>query len=201
MRGVRVRWFGTGMIIGAVAGMLITLGVSILAVAAGPLLPSQGLTEDPDITVSITEDYLNREVQRGISGGYSTGINGLTLTGLTMDLKPNNQMHLQPTFKASVPFFGEVSVNAAVTSQISLQDGKLTSSMVGDPQLGNLDIPLDLLPFDLKGGVNDTVNNINNEILIARINQSLQEGFGESNFAIEGLATDENLLTVQLKQR
>jgi len=181
--------------------MLITLGVSILAVTARPILPSQGLMDQPDITVSITEDYLNREVQRGISGGYSTGINGLTLTGLTMDLKPNNQMHLQPTFKASVPFFGEVSVNAAVTSQISLHDGNLTSSMVGDPQLGNLDIPLDLLPFDLKGGVNDTVNNINNEILIARINQSLQEGFGESNFAIEGLATDENLLTVQLKQR
>jgi hypothetical protein len=118
-----------------------------------------------------------------------------------MDLKPGNQMHLQPTFKASVPFFGEVGVNAAVTSQISLQDGNLTSSMVGDPQLGNLDIPLDLLPFDLKGGVNDTVNNINNQILMARINQSLQEGFGGSNFAIEGLATDENLLTVQLKQR
>ncbi len=204
MRWVRVRWLGTGMLIGLIAGIFITLGMSIFAVAAVPLLSTQNLSGQPDISMTIAENYLNREVQNTVKGEYDTGIPGLTLTSLTLDTRPGNVMDIQPVFRVDVSFFGistSATMNAAVSNQLSVQDGKLAVSMIGDPQLGNLDIPLDMLPFDLKGGIRDTVNRINNDVLIARINQSLEAGFGGTSFVVEGVATDENGLTVQLKQR
>jgi hypothetical protein len=204
MRWVRMRWLGTGMLIGFVAGIFITLGVSIFAVSAVPLLPLQNRSSQPDISMTIAETYLNREVQNVVKGEYDTGIPGLTLTGLTLDTKPDNRLDIQPVFRVEVSFFGigtSATMNAAVSNQLSVQDGKLAVSMIGDPQLGNLDIPLDMLPFDLKGGIRDTVNRLNNEVLLARINESLEAGFGGTSFVVEGVTSDENGLTVQLKQR
>ena len=199
MRGVRLRWFISGMFIGVISGILVTLGLSILAVTAVPGT-IQSLTGQPDVSVSIHEDYLNRKAAARVNGAYPTGIEGLTLTSMNLDLQEGNRMDLRPVFKVSA-FFVQFDVNALVANDLSVQDGKLALSMVGDPQLGNFDVPLDLLPFDLNKPVTDAVNQINNDLLATELNESIQGSFGGSAFSIESVVTTSTEMIVGLKEQ
>ncbi len=199
MRGVRVRWFGSGFTLGLLAGVLLTLIVSAVVVARIPSV-IQGFTGQPDVAVVIGEGYLNREAESRIKGSYQTGVSGLTLTGLQIDLTPGNRMDLQPTFNVSAGLVN-LNVNAKVKNQLSVKDGQLAINTVGDPQLGDLNLPLEVLPFDLKSEVDQAVDKVNNDLLISEINKSLQAGFGGSDFAVQGVTTDDSGLTIRLEHR
>ena len=54
-----------------------------------------------------------------------------------------------PTFRVDAGLF-QFDVNARVNNRLSVQDGQLVLTMVGDPQLGNLNVSLDVLPFDYR---------------------------------------------------
>ncbi len=201
MRGVRLRWFISGMFIGIVSGILVTLGLSILAVTAVPGT-IQSLTGQPDVSVAIHEDYLNRKAAARVNGSYPTGIEGLTLTSMSLDLQEGNRMNLRPVFNVSA-FFVQFDVNAVVMNDLSVQDGKLALSMVGDPQLGNFDVPLDLLPFDLNKTITDAVNQINNDLLATELNESIKgsvNGNG-SPFIIETVTTTDTEMVVGMSEQ
>lgn len=199
VRWVRMRWFSSGLVIGVIAGMLLTLGISAAVVTVIPtILPT--VSGEPDVALVLGEGYLNREAATRINGAYDTGVPGLTLTTLNIDLKPDNQMDLQGTFKVEA-LFVNFNVNTSVKNQLSVLNGKLVINMVGDPQLGDLNVPLDLLPFDLKGEIHKAVDRVNNEVLVSAINRSIQSGFGEGVFTIKGVTTSDTGLTVQLKQQ
>jgi hypothetical protein len=195
-----MRSFGGGCALGVLAGILLTLVVSAVVVTQIPDV-MQTLTGEPDVAVIIGEGYLNREATRRINGSYATGMANLTLTGLNVDLKPGNRMDLQPAFSADLGFFGNLPINASVSNQLTVQDGALVIAMVGDPQLGDLNVPLDVLPFDLKGQVGNAIDKVNNGLLIAEINRSVQAGFGGSEFVVEGVTTSDNGMTIRLQHR
>src|SRR5688572_2180442 len=122
MRGVRLRWFISGMLIGVVSGILVTLGLSILAVTSVPGT-MQTLTGKPDVSAAIHEDYLNRRAAARVNGSYPTGIEGVTLTSIVLDLQEGNRMDLRPVFRVDA-FFFQFDVNAVVMNDLSVQEGK-----------------------------------------------------------------------------
>ena len=171
IRGIRMRWLGSGVILGAIIGVILTLVASALVVTQFPPV-AQYLAGEPDLSVVIGESYLNREAADRLKNGSIASSGNLALTGVKIDLKPDNRMDLQPTFNADIGI-AKFDLNPAVKNNLTVQDGKLVISMLGDPQLGNLNLPLELLPFDLNGEVRKSVDKVNNDLLIAEINQAL----------------------------
>ena len=62
-------------------------------------------------------------------------------------------------------------------------------------------VPLGLLPFDLNGRIKRAIDKLNNDLLISEMNRSLTSGFGGSGFAVEGVTTSDNSMTVRLRQQ
>ena len=199
IRGIRMRWLGSGVILGAIIGVILTLVASALVVTQFPPV-AQYLAGEPDLSVVIGELYLNREAADRLKNGSIASSGNLALTGVKIDLKPDNRMDLQPTFNADIGI-AKFDLNPAVKNNLTVQDGKLVISMLGDPQLGNLNLPLELLPFDLNGEVRKSVDKVNNDLLIAEINQALESGFGGNSFTVEGVTTTDTNMTVRLVQR
>jgi hypothetical protein len=199
LRAIRMRWFGAGLVLGILSGILLTVGFSALLVRQIPEIV-QSFTGEPDVSVVIGEGYLNRQAALRVSSGYATGLEALTLTDVRLDLSPQNRMDLYPTFRLGVLFF-DIDINATVRNQLSVQEGKLVINMVGDPQLGDLNIPLEQLPFDLKGSITTAVDRINNDLLISEINRSLHAGFGDSEFEVEGVTTTDNGMIIRMQGR
>lgn len=197
LRGVRMRWFGSGCVLGMLVGVVLTLVASALVVTQVPAV-TQIFTGEPDVSVVIGEAYLNRQAARRINGSYPTGVSNLTLTALNIDLNAPDRMDLQPTFRVDVGFT-TLSISPKVNNQLIVQDGKLAIKMLGDPQLGNLNVPLEALPFDLKSQVAQAVDKINNSLLLSEINQSLQAGFGNSQFIVQGVSAGDTTLSIRLQ--
>jgi hypothetical protein len=172
---------------------LATFGASrFLPLSIGP---SAGTA---DIVVTVDEGYLNRLVTEQVGNSYATGIDGLTLTALRVDVSTANRVDLMPTFRMDAGLF-QFDVNARVNNRLSVQDGKLVLTMVGDPQLGDLNVSLDVLPFDLPGMIRQAVDRLNNNLLLEQINANIKPSLDAANFRIDGLVTDNNGLTVSLK--
>jgi hypothetical protein len=197
IRGIRMRWLGSGLTLGVLAGIALILVASALVVTQFPSV-LQGVTTEPDVAVVIGESFLNREAANKLKQPYSTGIGTLTLQSINIDLKPDNRMDLQPTFAMNV-FFTTLQVSPAAKNLLEVQNGKLVSSMVGDPQVGSLNVPLETLPFNLNAQLKQAIDKVSNDLLITPINQSLQSGFGSPQFTIEGVTTSETALTVRMR--
>jgi hypothetical protein len=198
VRGVRVRWLISGLLLGVLGGIVLTIAVSALVVTKRPL-PVKDDPGEPDVSVTISERYLNKAAAEGVAT-FNTGTEFLTLTSLRLDLQPGHRMDLQPTFHSDLGFF-VFDTSAIVSNQLAVEDGKLVIRMVGDPQLGDLNVPLDALPLDLKGTLSSAVDRINNELLISEINEALISGFGGSDFTMYGLSTEGDRLTVRLREK
>lgn len=199
--GLCFLWFAGGCLFGLVGGVLLVLALATLAsTRVLPFVtdPSPG---NADIVVSVDEDYLNSQIAQRVNGSYATGIDGLTLTALKIDLNPDNRMDLLPTFHEDTGFFLSFDVNARVNNRIGVQNDGLFINMVGDPQLGDLNISLDVLPFDLKGTIHQAIDNLNNGLLISEINNVARPSLESANFTLDSVATDDNALTVRLKQK
>jgi hypothetical protein len=193
-------WFTSGCIFGLIGGILLVLALATFA--ATPILPfnDDPLTGDADIVVAVDEAYLNALVAQRVNGSYPTGIDGLTLTSLQVDLDAENRMDLLPTFRVSAAFV-QFDVNARVNNRLSVQEGSLAINMIGDPQLGDLNVSLGILPFDLEGTIRQAVDRVNNDLLLAEINGAARPSLESANFEMAGVATDDNQLTIRLEQR
>lgn len=198
IRGIRMRWFSGGFVAGALTGIVVVIAASAMAITNIPRL-DQLITGEPDVSVVIGEAYLNREAAKRVNGAYPTDIPGLTLTAVSLDLKSNNRMDLQTNFKLDA-LFVQLDLQAAVQNQLSVKEGQLAINMVGDPQLGNLNVPLHMLPIDLHRSVTQAVDKVNNDLLMSEINERLRTGFGDSGFVVEGAHTTETALEVYLSE-
>ena len=193
-------WFTSGCLFGIVAGVLFVLALATFA--AAPILPFDDPTVGgADIVVAVDESYLNSLVAERVNGSYPTGVDGLTLTSLQVDLDTDNRMDLLPTFHVDAGFFFQFDVNARVNNRVSVQDGRLAINMIGDPQLGDLNVSLGILPFDLEGTIRRAVDNINNDLLLSEINETASPSLESANFVMDSVATDQDALTVRLKQK
>ncbi|HET6262799.1 MAG TPA: hypothetical protein VFG99_11270, partial [Chloroflexia bacterium] len=122
VRGVRVRWLISGLLLGLLGGIVLTIAVSALVVTKRPLPIKEDLSE-PDVSVTVSESYLNRATAERVAT-FSTGMEYLTLTSLRLDLQPGHRMDLQPTFHSDLGFF-VFDTSAIVSNQLAVENGKL----------------------------------------------------------------------------
>jgi hypothetical protein len=187
--------FVIGWLLGLIGG---AAGLFLLLVIAPhrSLLPQVPPLTDPDITVSISESYLNSQAQEQLQTTHPIVLPYVSVTGVELDLQPGNRMRLQPTFHAAV-----VDVSATVENNVRLDSGQLALQMNGDPKIQDIPIPLDWLPFNLPQQVREGVDRINNELLSSELNRQISAGFGSNQFRITAITTDENTITFKLKRK
>ena len=161
------------------------------------VLPAAG---EPDVTVVIAEDYINKEIDKHLLGGFELGNPNLTFLGARMEITGANRLDYQANFHVNVPFIS-LDISAFIKNQVSVQDGQLVVNMVGDPQLGNLSLPLDALPFNLKDAVRGAVDRVNNGILVVEMNKTFQASLTNTDFYLDSVATDENNVYMRLKTK
>ncbi len=191
-------WFSVGCIFGLIGGILLVIAVATFGATRIPAFIDNPKPGDADVIVSVDESYLNKAIAQRVNGSYPTGVDGLNLTDLQIDLSPDNRMDLLATFHADVAFFS-FDIPARIDNRVSIGENRaLSLGMIGDPQIGDLNVSLDLLPFDLKGTIREAVNNVNNNLLIAEINSAATNGTG---FTMDSVTTTDDLLTVKLSER
>lgn len=191
-------WFSSGCIFGLIGGILLVIAAATFGATRIPAFINNPRPGDADLVVAVDERYINNKIAQRVNGSYATGIDGLTLTQLQVDLAPDNRMDLLAQFHANVMFVS-VDIPARIDNRVSIgENGGLSLGMIGDPQIGDLNISLDLLPFDLKGTIRQAVNNVNNSLLISEINAAATKGTG---FEMDSVATSDDALTVKLTER
>jgi hypothetical protein len=154
----------------------------------------------PAVTVMVEEDYLNSEASKQINGQFATGVDGLTLTGLQIDVSPDNRLDMRAQFKVNVGFIN-FSTSAGIANHISAQDGKIAINMQGRPQLGDLTVPIDMLPFNLSDKVTSAIDRVNNDVIAAQLNSTLDANLQGSSLYLDAITTDGGSLTLHLKQK
>lgn len=199
MRGSRVIWFVLGTLFG---GLLVFALIFLLSALVYTRIPKvvHNFTGDPDVTITITEGYLSSEAQSRLGEDFRTINPNLTLLAVQILVSPENRIDYEANFHINIPFFA-ADVSASVKNQINVQDGKLVMNMVGDPQLGNLNLPLDALPFNLKGEIARTVDSVNNGLVVAEMNTFLNSSLNGTSFFLDGVTTDDKQIVLRLRQR
>jgi hypothetical protein len=198
---VRLRWLSNGCscLVGVFAGIAFILLVSNMGVKVIESL-AQLPSGQPAVTVMVEEDYLNSEASKQINGSFGTGVDGLTLTGLQIDVSPDNQLDLRAQFKVNVGFIN-FNTSAGITNRISAQDGKIVINTQGRPQLGDLTVPIDMLPFNLSDKVTSAIDRVNNDVIAAQLNSTLDANLQGTNLYLDAITTDGGSLTLHLKQK
>ncbi len=170
--------------------------------AASTILPLDNIptTSNSDIVVSVDEGYLNSLIAQRVNGSYPTGVDWLTLTSLNVDLNTENRMDLLFTFHVVASFLS-LDVNARVNNRVSIQNGGLAINMIGDPQLGDLNVSLEVLPFDLEGTIRQVVDRVNNDLLVSEINNAVVPSLESADLEMSSVATSDSDLTVRLKRK
>ena len=199
LRWVRLRWLFGGLLLGGLLAFALIILLSALVYTRIPRA-SQGLFGGSDMVLTITEGYLNREATARLAGGYDTGVPGLTLRSAQIDLGPENRMDLRAEFHLDAPVI-QLDLSVGVKNQVASREGRLVVSMVGDPQIGNLNLPLDLLPGNFKDVLKGAVDRVNNTVLATELNQPLETATGGEGLSVDGVTTTETGMTVYLRQR
>ena len=143
---------------------------------------------------------MSSEAQAQLGDSFRTINPNLTLLQVQLAVSPENRLDYQANFHINIPFFA-ADVTAAVKNQINVQDGKLVMNMVGDPQLGNLNLPLDALPFNLKDEIARAVDSVNNGLVVAQMNKLLDSSLNGTDFFLDGVTTDDSQITLRLRQK
>lgn len=199
IRGVRVVWFVTGMVLGGIFALALIILLSALAFKAIPKIVHD-FTGEPAVTLSITEDYLNSQAQKRLGDGFRPINSSLVLLAVGVGIAPENRIDYQANFHLNVPFIS-ADVSAFVKNQINVKDGKVVINMVGDPQLGNLNLPLESLPFNLKDEINRAVDGVNNGLVGTEINKMVESSLGSTDLFLDGITTDDSSITLRLRQK
>ncbi len=183
-----------GFVIGWVTGVATLLALAALSVHEAA--KDRFSTETADVRLSISKTYLNDAIQRRLRTNPQVVVQNVKTTALQMDLLPQAAMVLTPTFDVA----GFFTISPSVNNQLSVQDGKLAMRMLGEPRLGDTQVPLGLLPFDLAGEVHQSVDDITNNVLLAELNTQLRAGFEGDSFRVTEVRTDGNYLAIQLRR-
>ena len=188
--------FLIGFLLGVVGGATGLLLLMFIAAAHRPLVTITPSRVNPDVSISIKEDYLNQQANDTLRTTHPVVLPYVSVSRIELDLQPGNQMYLKPTFHTD--FF---DLGATVTNQVVIENGQLTLHMEGDPQLGDIPVPISLLPFNLPAIIRQAVDQINNDVLSSAINRQLTAGFGSDQFRISDVETSEEYITFLLNQK
>jgi hypothetical protein len=185
-----------GFIIGWVTGVVTLLALAAMSAHGGD--PRAGAPAgDPDLRLDIKIDYLNLLVRRRLHATPQVIVGEIKTTDLDLGLLPNAGMVLTPTFDVA----GLFNVSPSATNQLAVRNGKLTMSMIGQPRLGDLQAPLDMLPFDLAGQVRQAVDQLTNTVLLTELNDTVRSSFGSDAFDVSEVSTDNDYLQIKLLRR
>ncbi|HMA33110.1 MAG TPA: hypothetical protein VKY74_01420 [Chloroflexia bacterium] len=184
-----------GFLIGWGTGVVTLLALAAVAVHLAPI--GSPVAGETDVRLAINIRYLNDVVQRRLAANPPVAVAEIKTRSLQLGLLPQAGMVLTPTFDVA----GLFAISPSVTNQLAVQDGKLAMTMIGDPRLGDLQVPLDVLPFDLAGEVRQAVDKITNDVLLAELNTNLKAGFGNDAFTVVEVQTEGNYLLVKLERK
>jgi hypothetical protein len=184
-----------GFIIGWVTGVVTLLALAAMSAHGDPRAGEPA--GDPDLRLDIKIDYLNLLVRRRLHATPQVIVGEIKTTDLDLGLLPNAGMVLTPTFDVA----GLFNVSPSATNQLAVRNGKLTMSMIGQPRLGDLQAPLDLLPFDLAGQVRQAVDQLTNTVLLTELNDTVRTSFGSDAFDVSEVSTDNDYLQIKLLRR
>ena len=196
---MRMLWFGAGMVVGGILGFALIIILTALVYTRIPALV-QTVTDEPDVTITISEQYLSSEAGKRLGEGFQSVNPNLTLIAVSIEITSENRIDYQANFHVNIPFVS-TDISAAIKNQINVQDGELVINMVGDPQLGNLNLSLDLLPFNLKGEITRAIDRVNNDLVVSEMNKFLESSLTGTNFFLEGVTTDERDVMLLLRQK
>ncbi len=183
-----------GFVIGWVTGAVTLLALAALSVHQAA--QDRFSTDVPDVRLAISKTYLNDAIQRRLRTNPQVVVQNVKTTGLQMDLLPQAAVVLTPTFDVA----GFFTFSPSVNNQLSVKDGKLAMQMLGEPRLGDTQVPLNLLPFDLAGEVHQSVDQITNNVLLAELNTQLRAGFDGDSFRVTEVRTDGDYLEIRLRR-
>ena len=191
----RSPWFIIGWLLGLIGGAAGLFGLLLIA-PHHTLLPQVPPLTEPDITISISESYLNSQAQQELKTTHPIVLPYVTVTNLELDLQPNNRMRLQPTFHATI-----VDVAATVENNVRLDNGQLALQMNGDPTIRISRSRSTGCRSTCRNRIRQGVDSINNDLLSGELNRQISAGFGSTEFRITAITTDENSITFKLKRK
>ena len=182
-----------GFVIGWVTGVVTISGPGRHVGARGD--PRAGAPAGAPICASTSKiDYLNLLVRRRLHATPQVIVGEIKTTDLELGLLPSAGMVLTPTFDVA----GLFNVSPSATNQFSVLNGKLTMGMIGQPRLGDLQAPLDLLPFDLAGQVRQAVDQLTNSVLLTELNDTVALELGSDAFDVTRSLTENDYLQIKL---
>lgn len=146
-----------------------------------PRPPEQAGT--PDITATLSESYLNKEIARQLQ---SRAVRAGPVELSDVVIKVLNNAQIEVTMRAKS---GPASFDLTVTEQVSVQGGQVQLVAVGQPRATSGQLP---------PGINAILDQVNNEFIEPQINQQLtQITINSRNVRLTGLTSSPGLLTVR----
>lgn len=178
------------MLLGVVVGVLLLVGIFVVAPSLGrdephfPRTVSPARTGQPDLTLTISEAYLNRKVAE-VSRQAGEG----AVTDVTVDLKPGERALVSLSTQIEI---AGVALNPTVDLDIrvAVVDGALVYRLESI-KVGRVPIARALLPGPLKAGV---------EAAEEEMSRATQDQFNKAHFQPIRVTTTEQSLVLELQE-
>ena len=138
----------------------------------------------PDISATLSQQYINNEISRQLkSQPFKAGT--VTLNDVTITVQNNAQVDI--ALRAN--YNGLANFDLTVTEQLTVQNGLIKLTVVGQPKLTNGQLP---------PGVDGILQQINTQFIEPKLNQQVtQIAINQRNLKLVGLTSTPGLLTVQ----
>lgn len=147
-------------IIGIGLGMVLVLGGGYFyfsSPTSSQTLVLPPFSGNPDIQIELSQEYLNSEISNNLKANPLKLLNIISLKGLTLAIQPNSQIQINGLLNTPI-----TDLTLGITEQVSSSNGLVVVKSVGNPRLGNNNLPFD---------INSLVDELNRNEIQPQINQ------------------------------
>lgn len=137
----------------------------------------------PDITATLSQTYLNREIQRQLNGQpFKAG--PVEIKDVVLKIQGNSQVEIDLSATS-----GPASFTLSVTEQVIVQNGRVDLNVIGQPRLTNGTLP---------PGINSILETVNNQFIEPQINEQVTKiAINQRPIRLIGISSSPGLLTVR----
>ena len=152
--------------------------------ANSPLPRPTNAPGTPDISATLSQEYLNNEISRTLTSNPFK-VSGITLQDAVITVKENSQIDV--AMRAT----GVVSFDLTATEQVTVENGQIKLTLVGQPRMTNGQLP---------PAAGDILQQINTGFIEPHINEQVTQIMVDGRkLTLTGITTTSGLLTVQAK--
>ncbi len=136
----------------------------------------------PDLTATLSQTYLNKEISRGLNAQPFQAGNVL-IRDIVVQIKANSQMDI--TMRAST---GPATFDLLVTESLAVQNGKIKISIVGQPKVTGGALP---------PAVNQILDQVNSQFIEPQINNEVAAiNINQRPLVLTGITSSPGFITV-----